>query len=84
MLLAIQTWQDPVSDVVIFVVENPPAAIVRFADEVRCMFVAIETDLPQTRSAERTLVINGNPPRARTKADKAQCKRQNDKHRSKN
>ena len=41
-----QTWKDPVSDVVIFIVENPPTSVVSFAYKVRCMFVAIETYLP--------------------------------------
>ena len=65
----IQTWKDPVSDVGVFIVEDPPAAIVCFADKVRRMLITIEAYLPQTRSVESTLRVNSNPPRTSPEAD---------------
>jgi len=79
----IQTWKDPVSDVVIFLVENPPAAIVRFADQVGSVLITVETDLPQTSSVERTVLVNTYPPWPSPETDQTQYKRQNNKHSSK-
>jgi len=69
--MGLQTWKDPVSDVGIFIVEDPPASIVCFADEVRRMFIAIEAYLPQTCSVESTLWVDSNPPRTGPEADQA-------------
>jgi len=67
----IQTWKNPVSDVVILVVENPPAATICFADQIRRVFISIEADLPQTSAGERTLVVDSYPPCTGPEADKA-------------
>jgi len=63
-----QTWKDPVSDVVIFLIEDPPAPIVGFADQIRRVLIAVETYLPQSGPVEFTVRISTNPPRAGPKA----------------
>ena len=70
-ILVKPTWKNPIADVVVFVVENPPASVIRLADEIRRVFVPVEANLPQAGAVEITVLrISGDPPGTGSEADK--------------
>lgn len=71
------TWHQPVSDVVIFFVEEPPASVVGLSYQVRSVFVSVEAGLPQSDTLEEVVRVDRNKPVPRSVRYHAQNKRHN-------
>lgn len=65
-------WQDPLSYVVVLLVEDPPASIVCLANVVCCVLKAIKTCLPKSQSLEQPSLSFRHEPVASGKGHTAQ------------
>lgn len=69
------TWHEPVPDVVILLVEDPPASVVGFSYQIRSVFVSVEAGLPQSDTLEEVVWVDRDKPIACSIGYHAQNKR---------